>query len=154
MATTQHRTQRANRQKIQIFGVDHLWSYYNSGVFILKIHPGGVKMRSREISPSGVIQNLIYLHTKSTISPFLHFLQFFLIRNDQSGPFNGASLPKGAPYILFERSDFRPVGREKWNLLLKTFKMSPQTSPNSLSFTHINFLRLSEIVGQSHCKSH
>ena len=57
----------------------------------------------------------------------------------------------GSALILSERPDFRPVGREKWNLLLKTFKMSPQTSPNSLSFTHINFLRLSEIVGQSHC---
>ena len=55
--------------------------------------------------------------------------------------------------ILPERSDFRSPGTEKWNLLLKTFKMSPQTSPNSLSFTHINFLRLSEIVGQSHCNN-
>ena len=59
----------------------------------------------------------------------------------------------GSALILSERPDIRSLGREKWNLLLKTFKMSPQTSPNSLSFTHINFLRLSEIVGQSHCIS-
>ena len=60
----------------------------------------------------------------------------------------------GSALILFERSDFRPVGREKWNLLLKTCKMSPQTSPNSLSFTHINSLRLVVIVGQSHCTTY
>ena len=69
-----HATTKSKPSKISNFWLDHLWSYHNSGVFILKIHPGGAKMRSREISPSGNIYNLIYLHIKTTISPFIHFL--------------------------------------------------------------------------------
>ena len=65
-----------------------------------------------------------------------------------NGIING---PGGGPLIPSERPDFRTVGKEKWNLLLKPFQMSPRMSPNSLSFTHINFLRLVVIVGQSHC---
>ena len=55
--------------------------------------------------------------------------------------------------ISSERSDFKSSGIEKWNLRAKTVLKLSRMSPNSSWFTHIIFLRFTEIVGQSNCIS-